>query len=114
MGLVVLNLAPKPWLTAPGVGAEAMDCSSASLAVVTSTSWGGPSLAGDSVGVVRVVTMFERSTGAVVAVAVVAKDARKMCVWESVGLPACNGSLLVGSQWRCSCVVQRLTVDVRV
>ena len=34
----VLNLAPNPWLTAPGVGAEAMDCSSASLAVVTSTS----------------------------------------------------------------------------
>ena len=38
VGLVVLNLAPKPWLTALGVGAEAMDCSSASLAVVTSTS----------------------------------------------------------------------------
>ena len=54
VGLVVLNLAPKPWLTAPGVGAEAMDCSSASG---TRTSRGGPSLAGDSVGVVRVVTM---------------------------------------------------------
>ena len=38
VGLVVLNLAPKPWLTAPGVGAEAMDCSSASLTAVISTS----------------------------------------------------------------------------
>ena len=36
VGLVVLNLAPKPWLTAPGVGAEAMDCSSASVVISTS------------------------------------------------------------------------------
>ena len=36
VGLVVLNLAPKPWLTALGVGAEAMDCSSASAVISTS------------------------------------------------------------------------------
>ena len=58
---LVRKRAPSPWAAVLGAGAEAIDPSSCQLSMVSNTtSFGGPSpLAGDSVGVERVVTILE-------------------------------------------------------